>query len=109
MSAITEVHDNQSKAEIQEATKADTPTVLYFTAAWCGPCKVASPLYVKLAAAFPAAKYYKIDVDDANEIAAEYGISAMPTFIVYKSGKEVGQRVMGANIPALQVNLQSAL
>lgn len=49
----------------------------------CGPCKVAGPQYETLAEQYKdKAKFFKVDVDDAQDVAQEYGIASMPTFIV---------------------------
>ncbi|KAK4705005.1 hypothetical protein P7C70_g1197, partial [Phenoliferia sp. Uapishka_3] len=58
--------------------------------------KVISPVFEKLADAFPALAFYKVDVDTQEEIAAEVGIKAMPTFLFFKGGDKIGS-VVGAD------------
>lgn len=70
-------------------------------ATWCGPCKVIAPEIVKLSEAHAHARFYKIDVDEHPEIAAELEVRAMPTFIFFKDGKKIEQ-VVGANKPAIE-------
>lgn len=65
-------------------------------ATWCGPCKIIAPKIVALAAAYPLARFYKMDVDEVPDVAQELGVRAMPTFLVFKGGKKVGE-VVGAN------------
>ncbi|KAJ5159912.1 uncharacterized protein N7482_006916 [Penicillium canariense] len=72
------------------------PVIVDYFATWCGPCKAISPLIEKLSEQHTGIKFYKIDVDELNELAAENGISAMPTFQFYKGG-EVINTVQGAD------------
>lgn len=70
-------------------------------ATWCGPCKVIAPEIVKLSDSYPDASFYKIDVDEQPELAAELEVRAMPTFIFFKDGNKI-QQVVGANKPAIE-------
>lgn len=70
-------------------------------ATWCAPCKAIAPEIVKLSETHPDARFYKIDVDEHPEIAAELEVRAMPTFIFFKDGKKLEQ-VVGANKPAIE-------
>ena len=72
--------------------------VLFFTATWCGPCKVMYPLIEKLSESMVNCKFYKIDVDDVetDEIVDLYGVQSMPTFFFIKNGK-VQEKLKGAN------------
>lgn len=70
-------------------------------ATWCSPCKVIAPEIVKLSEIHDGARFYKIDVDEHPEIAAELEVRAMPTFIFFKDGKKL-QQVVGANKPAIE-------
>ena len=65
-----------------------------------------SPLFDKFAGEAPADKieFYKVDVDEQEQISQECGIKAMPTFVFFKNGEKVGE-VVGANPPKLQVRL----
>ncbi|KAJ1304940.1 hypothetical protein OPQ81_006073 [Rhizoctonia solani] len=75
--------------------------VIDFHATWCGPCHAIAPKYENLASTNPEVHFLKCDVDAAPDVAQEYKISAMPTFIFLKNNKEV-RRVVGANLGALQ-------
>ena len=68
-------------------------TAVDFTATWCGPCKMIGPIFEKLSTNYPKSKFIKVDVDEGEQIAQEQGISAMPTFKVYKDGVCVGELV----------------
>jgi thioredoxin 1 len=78
--------------------------VIDFTATWCGPCKMISPVYEKMAEEFPGVVFTKIDVDANSEAAEQCGIQAMPTFQFYKGGNKVGE-MKGANEAGLRVSL----
>ena len=72
--------------------------VLFFTATWCGPCKVMYPLIEKLSESMNTCKFYKIDVDetDTEDIVDLYGVQSMPTFFFIKNG-DVQEKLKGAN------------
>lgn len=67
-----------------------------FTASWCGPCKKIGPYFEELATKYTDVIFVKIDVDDLDDVAAECGISAMPTFQLYSNGVKV-QEMTGAD------------
>ena len=75
-------------------------TVVDFFATWCGPCKMIAPQLNDMAAKKPNVNFLKVDVDQAQELAAEYQISAMPTFMCFKDGQKVGE-LQGADINRL--------
>lgn len=62
----------------------------------CGPCKVIAPKVVEFSKEFPDVDFVKVDVDDLSDVAAEYSIRAMPTFLLFKDGEKVAE-VVGAN------------
>jgi thioredoxin 1 len=66
-----------------------------FWAAWCMPCKMMAPILNEVAVATEdQAKLYKLNVDEQQQIAAQYGIRNIPTMILFKDGKEV-ERIIG--------------
>ena len=75
-----------------------------FYAVWCGPCKMLSPIVHELAEEMPEVKFFKVDVDENEELVEMFGIEAMPTLIVLKDGKVVNKSVgfkPKANVKAL--------
>jgi len=69
--------------------------ILYFTADWCGPCKQTKPIVEDLNREQTMAKFFIIDVDLEIEMAQDFEIKSVPTFVVMKNNKEI-HRVTGA-------------
>ena len=91
-----------TKAEFDALLKdsGDKTVFVDFTATWCGPCKMIGPEFEKLAGETPDAVFVKVDVDENEDTAKEYEVSAMPTFKAIKNGKKVDELV-GADPAAL--------
>ena len=80
-----ETNDLSFKADVIESR---VPTLVDFWAPWCGPCRIAGPIIDKVAEkAGEKAGVYKLNVDDSPDVAAEFGISAIPTVLVFKNGR----------------------
>lgn len=80
-------------------------TVLDFTATWCPPCQAIKPVFEALAKENSNVNFFKVDVSEgANELATEYSISAMPTFI-FLLGDKIVHKIVGAD----QTELKSTI
>lgn len=98
-----------SAAEYTEkVTNAQGPVVVDFFATWCGPCKAISPALEQMSKDNTGVSFYKVDVDELASVAAENGVSAMPTFHFYKNGQR-SKEVKGANPPAIKAALEEIL
>lgn len=87
--------DMEEWATVQESAE-DKLIVLDFTASWCAPCQRIAPVYEEIANETPDVIFLKCDVDELGELAAELGVTSMPTFMLFRSGEVIGM-LRGAN------------
>jgi thioredoxin 1 len=89
---VAEINDTNFEAEVLQSSE---PVLVDFWAPWCGPCRQIAPLVEQLAGENAgSAKVYKLNVDDAPRAAQNYGVSSIPTLMVFKNG-EVVDRFVG--------------
>ncbi len=75
---------------------SDIPVLVDFWAPWCGPCRRVAPLVEELAGEYAGrVGFVKVNTDENQSLAAKYGIMSIPTLLVFKGGRPVGQ-VVGA-------------
>lgn len=92
MSAAQEVTDATFEEEV---LKSETPVMVDFWAEWCGPCKALTPTVDAIAAELAGKlKVYKLDVQTNPSTASKYGVSSIPTLILFKAGEPV-ERLVG--------------
>ena len=84
---IIHVTDATFEAEV---LKAAEPVLLDFWAPWCGPCKMLGPVFEETEKEVNGkAVLAKVNVDEQQDLAVRYGVTSIPTIIVFKNGKEV--------------------
>ena len=80
-----------TNVEFQELVLNSHETVLVdFYAAWCGPCRMLSPIMDEISSAFPV---YKVNTDTEQELSKQYGIMSIPCIIAFRDGKEIGRLI----------------
>lgn len=77
----------------REVLQAEEPVLVDFWSSRCGPCQRLSPMIDEIAEQTAGIKVGKVNVDEQNELAAQYGIMSIPTLIVFRNGKAVRQSV----------------
>lgn len=109
----------QNSAETTQQTSADKtaatitdglPTVIDFSATWCGPCRMVAPAVHELAENLEGKINFRfIDLDENRDLAAKYNVEAVPTFIILDAeGNEVN-RIVGADIEGLKSAVDAAM
>jgi thioredoxin 1 len=92
MSDVPAVTDATFEAEV---LKAELPVLVDFFAEWCGPCKRLAPTVDEVSRELAGkVKVVKVDIDGSQASAGKYGITAVPTLVLFKEGKEWG-RLLG--------------
>jgi thioredoxin 1 len=107
MADVPKLTDSDFKTQVQSA---EHPILVDFSATWCQPCKALAPTIEKVAEEYDGRlNVYNVDVEEAPEVAGEYGIVGVPTCILFKSGKEVDRFQGNQDINAIRERVEKVL
>lgn len=80
-----------------DVLKSSSPVLVDFWAEWCGPCRLVSPILGNLAERMSnEVKIFKLNVDENQELASNYGIKSIPSLLIFRDGKEIARTVGAA-------------
>jgi thioredoxin 1 len=106
MSQAAAVSHVTTDAFAREVLQSDVPVVVDLFATWCGPCRMLAPVLERLAASYEGRiKFVKVDVDEEPDLAGRFGVTGVPTLLVFKDGEIVDQVVGFVPPAALQSRL----
>jgi len=101
------VHDATFKSEVIDS---QTPVLVDFWATWCAPCKAIAPALEELATQYKGqVKIVKVDVDENQQFAQQYGVRSIPNLLLFKNGKVVDQLVGAQPKAKLEDSIKKAL
>ena len=107
MSNLLELNDSNFETEVKNHSGL---CLVDFFAVWCGPCKQMTPIIEELAAEMGnKVKFAKLDVQNATQSAAEFGVMGVPTFILFKDGSAVETQVGALSKDALKTKIEAHL
>jgi len=104
---IVELTDATFQTEVMEAKEA---VVVDFWAPWCGPCRMIAPVLEELAGEYEGkVKIGKVNVDEHQDAARQYGIASIPTLLLFKNGQLVDRAIGAMPKPQLETFIKGAL
>ena len=104
---VTELTDTNFQSTLQAAK---VPVLVDFSASWCQPCRALAPTIDKVAGEYKGKMdVYKVDIDNAQEVAASFGIMSVPTCIFFRDGKEVDRFMGNADLRTVKNHVDRVL
>ena len=87
------IHHIENERILSEVLNSEKLIVIDFFAEWCGPCQMLTPILKELDEEYENVEFFKVNVDESQECAMRYGVTAMPTLIFFKNGEEVERQI----------------
>ena len=88
------VHHIEPGQIIDEVLKNEGLVVVDFFATWCAPCQMLAPVLIELEKKYgDEVEFYKVNIDESEDLAIRYGVSSVPTLIFFKNGEEIDRQV----------------
>lgn len=103
---LPEITDSNFQAEVVESA---TPTLVDFWAPWCGPCRMVSPLLEQIDAEREDVRVVKLNIDENQATAMQFGVMSIPTMILFRNGQAVQQIVGAQPRPRIESAIDAAL
>ena len=97
--AVEHINENQFKSVVLDSQK---PVLVDFFATWCGPCRQMSPVLDQIASERSDVKIVKVDVDENQNLAAQFGVMSIPTLVYIKNGETISVNVGGRGKAGLE-------
>lgn len=88
--SVLKIEENEFEEKVNNLEKK---VLVDFYADWCGPCKMLGPVIEELSEEIDDCEFYKVNIDEAGELAERYGIMSIPTLLIFKKGELVNQEV----------------
>lgn len=100
--------EEQFYDSVRKVEEESQPAIFYFTAVWCGPCRLLSPIIGQLSEKYPHVTTYKIDIDKKGleSAVSKLNIEAVPTLHFFQNGKKAGE-VVGADVQRLKDTMEA--
>ena len=108
ISIMALVHANAENFQ-KEVLEQQGLVLVDFYADWCGPCRIVAPIIEELSTQMQEVKFVKVNVDENPQLAQQYGVFSIPTFVIFKDGQKVGEFVGARDKEGFQAELKRFL